>query len=439
MKRSIDKYLLAWSQQNKFKPLILRGARQVGKTFAVRELAKNFDNFVEVNFELNPELKNIFSYNLDPNRIITAISAAKLQPITPGKTLLFLDEIQSEPQAILALRYFYEMIPNLHVIAAGSLLDFAIESVGVPVGRVDFLHMYPLSFLEFLYALNADLLIEQISIHNPTLPIDNVLHTELLRYLSQYFAIGGMPEAVDSWSKEKDPLRCFNIHQSLIKSYKQDFNKYAKKYQIPYLNILLQDIPRQISKKFKYSSVPGEFRKRELSPALELLTTAGIVHKVYHTDAHGVPLGAQIDPENFKTVFLDIALTQSILGLNTAEWLVDPMQQFVNKGEIVEAFVGQEIIAYSNPVQDQNLYYWQSQKRGHEAEIDYVTTKNNCVVPVEVKSGQGNTLKSIYSFLEKHPDSKFGIKFSTQNYSEFEKIQSWPLYAIFMALKNEVF
>ena len=434
LERFIDKELLNWSKQKRFKPLLLRGARQVGKTFTVRKLAKNFDNFIEINFESKPEFREIFKPNLDAHRIARAISGITLEKIVPGKTLLFFDEIQAEPQAILALRYFYEMIPDLHLIAAGSLLDFAIESVGIPVGRVEFLYMYPLSFIEFLNAMGATILTNEILNHKVEIPMENAVHLELLRYVAQYLAIGGMPEAVYSWVTEKDPLICFKIHQTLINSYKQDFSKYAKKFQIKYLDILLRDIPRQVGKKFKFSSVPGEFRKRELYPCLELLATAGIIHKVYCTDAQGLPLGAQIDPDN-KLVFLDIALTQSILGLNTAEWLLNPDKQFVNKGEIVEAFVGQELMAYSNSIQKDDLYYWRNQKRGAEAEVDYVINLKQNLVPVEVKSGTGNTLKSMHQFLEKHPDSKFGIKFSTQNYNKFENVLSYPLYAILTAIK----
>ncbi|OGB83542.1 hypothetical protein A3F66_05945 [candidate division TM6 bacterium RIFCSPHIGHO2_12_FULL_32_22] len=438
MKRFIDHYLKEWKEQSGFRPLLLRGARQVGKTYAVRELGKQFDNIVELNLELNPELKAIFKHNLDPHRIIREISSVKFQQIVPGKTLLFFDEIQAEPQAVTALRYFYEMIPDLHVIAAGSLLDFAIEQVGIPVGRVEFLYMYPLSFLEFLYASGANLIIKEILKHDIKEPISEIIHSELLRYISEYLAIGGMPEVVNSWSKEKNPLKCFAIHQRLVDSYKYDFTKYAKKFQIKYLDILLPEIPRQMGKKFKYSAVEGDFRKRELSPCLDLLVTAGVINKVYHTAAQGLPLGAQVHPDDFKIIFLDVALAQSLLGLNLGEWLIDPDQQFVNKGEIVEAFIGQEILAYSNPIQKKQLYYWLRAERTSQAEVDYITNIKQDIIPIEVKSGAGSTLKSMRIFLETHELSKTGIRFSTQNYSAYENIFSYPLYAVCSALKSEI-
>lgn len=438
MKRFIDHYLKQWKEQKGFKPLLLRGARQVGKTYAVRELGKQFDNFVELNLELNPELAAVFKSNLDAHRIIRTIASLKHQEIVPGKTLLFLDEIQAEPQAILALRYFYEMIPDLHVIAAGSLLDFAIEQVGVPVGRIEFLYMYPLSFLEFLYALGANLLIQEILDHNVTSPMDEIIHTELLKYVAEYLAIGGMPEVVNSWSTEKNPLQCFAIHQRLIESYTFDFVKYAKKFQVKYLDILLPEIPRQLGKKFKYSAIEGDFRKRELSPCLDLLVTAGVVNKIYHTAAQGIPLGAQVDPSDFKVIFLDIALAQTLLGLNVGEWFLNPEQQFVNKGEIVEAFIGQEMLAHSDPVQKKQLYYWLRSERTAQAEVDYVTNIKQNVVPIEVKSGAGSTLKSMRIFLETHTASKMGIRFSTQNYSIYENIHSYPLYAVSTAFKSNL-
>jgi predicted AAA+ superfamily ATPase len=250
-------------------------------------------------------------------------------------------------------------------------------------------------------------------------------------------AIGGMPEAVYTWAQEKNALKCFKVQQTLINSYRQDFNKYAKTAQIKYLDILLDNIPLQLGKKFKYSAIPGEFRKRELAPCIDLLATAGVIHKVYDTAAQGVPLGAQIDPDSFKIIFLDVALAQVILGLDITEWLLSTEQPWVNKGEIVEAFVGQELLAYSRPLQKQQLYYWTRNERTAQAEVDYVTTIKQDIIPIEVKSGAGSTLKSMHIFLENHQHSPFGIRFSTQNYSVYENIYSYPLYAISIAIKSE--
>jgi hypothetical protein len=437
MKRFIDAHLLAWSQQKGFKPLLLRGARQVGKTYAVRTLGKRFDTFIEINLEVNPKAREMFTQDLYPQRIIQEIAYLTKQEIVPGKTLLFFDEVQAEPKAIQALRYFYEMMPELHVVAAGSLLDFAIESVGLPVGRVEFLYMYPLSFFEFIDALGESILLKALINHDASQPISTIAHDRLLQLVKEFLAIGGMPEAVSVWAQEKNALRCFKIHQSLIGSYRQDFNKYAKKNQIKYLDILFDAIPLQLGKKFKYSDIPGEFRKRELAPCIDLLATAGVIHKVYDTAAQGLPLGAQIDPDAFKLIFLDVALAQAVLGLDSTEWLLSAEQPWVNKGEIVEAFVGQELLAYSSPLQKQSLYYWLRNERTAQAEVDYVAVIKQAIVPIEVKSGAGSTLKSMHIFLEKHPKSLFGIRFSTQNYSVYETIYSYPLYAIGVALQSD--
>ncbi|MCL4380446.1 DUF4143 domain-containing protein [Candidatus Dependentiae bacterium] len=437
MKRLIDHQLYTWSQQKRFKPLLLRGARQVGKTYAVRELGKKFDIFIEINLEIDSRARNIFTTDLYPHRIMQDITYLTKQEIIPGKTLLFFDEIQAEPKALQALRYFYEIIPELHIVAAGSLLDFAIESVGVPVGRVEFLYMYPLSFIEFIHALGESLLLQAILEHPVEHPISAVAHTQLLQLIKEYLAIGGMPEVVNLWAQEKNASACFKIQQALIRAYKQDFNKYAKKNQIKYLDVLFDNIPRQLGKKFKYSAIPGEFRKRELAPCIDFLATAGVIHTVYHTAAQGLPLGAQIDPDEFKIIFLDVALAQVALGLDITEWLLSTEQSWINKGEIVEAFIGQELLTYAQPEQKQQLYYWIRSERTAQAEVDYITTIKQNIIPIEVKSGPGSTLKSMHIFLEKHPTSPFGIRFSIHNYSVYANIYSYPLYAVSRAIGSE--
>ncbi|CAN5425958.1 ATP-binding protein [soil metagenome] len=429
MKRLIDYYLCKWKVNPLRQPLLLRGARQVGKTYAVRELGKTFSSFVEINFESNKRLKTIFDQDLDPHRILRDISVITDMPIVPGQTLLFFDEIQTAPEGILALRYFYEIMPQLHIIAAGSLLDFAIEKVGVPVGRVQFLYMYPMSFIEFLSAVEHPMIIKEILSHSIENKISEIVHDKIFSLLSQYLAVGGMPQAVSCWKNMLNLHACSQIPQSLVAAYQYDFVKYGKSHQIKYLDLLFSHIPQQLGKKFKYSQV-GDFRKRELEPCVDLLVTAGVVHRVTHSDAHGIPLGAQADTRSFKLLFLDVGLSQFILDLKTGNWLLNPLQEFVNKGLLVEAFVGQELIVYEHPMKKAHLYYWKRDARGSEAEVDYVLQHERQIIPIEVKSGKGNTLRSMQLFLENHPNSLYGIRFSTNNYSTYEKIHSYPLYAI---------
>ena len=430
MKRLINTELIAWKDVKFRKPLLLRGARQVGKTYVIRQLGKQFKSFVEINLELLPDACIIFEKDLDAKRIMRDLSLFVGKSIIPGETLLFIDEIQTSPKVITALRYFYEQVPGLHVVAAGSLLDFAIEQVGIPVGRVESLYLYPMSFVEFLLATENDILVQEILSHQEGVPITEPIHDKILSFLGEYIAVGGMPEVVKCWTMQKDPTRCFALHHSLIDTYRQDFAKYAKKNQIKYVDVVFNNIPQQLGKKFKYSNIEGEYRKRELAPSLDLLVAAGVVNKVTHSSGQGFPLGANADPKCFKIIFLDVALSQAMLGLNLEDWFLNPVKQFINKGEIVEALIGQELLAYANPHAKSQLYYWQRNAPSSTAEVDYLIQSGEQVIPIEVKSGDGKTLKSLHLFLETHPKSLFGLRFSTQNYSEHEKVKSFPLYAV---------
>ena len=430
MKRLINYDLSQWVVKSKRKPLIIRGARQIGKTHAVRELGKTFVNFVEINFEKTPELYQIFEKNLDPKRIITNLAVATGQKIIPEETLLFFDEIQACPRAIIALRYFYEEMPSLHVIAAGSLLEFAIEQVGVPVGRVAFCYMYPVSFMEYLAAQQNTLLFAAVLSQKISEPMPAAIHEKCMDLLGEYMLLGGMPEILNEWLNNKNILACTEIQHTIIDTYRNDFLKYAKKLQIKYVENLFDQIPHTLAALFKFGNVTGNYRKRELDPALGLLTKAGIVQKVFQTAANGIPLGAEANLERYKCLLLDVALVQSILGLELQDWLIDAKNAFVNKGPITEALVGQELLAYSPSFKRTNLYYWHRSKRGSSAEVDYVIQLDSNIVPVEVKSGKGSTLKSLYMFLEARRQTPFGLRFSVHNYSVIDKLHSYPLYAI---------
>ncbi len=415
---------------------MLRGARQVGKTHLIRQLGEHFEDFVEFNFEEKPALKTVFEKDLDPSRLIRELSLVAGKRIVPGKTLLFLDEIQNIPSAITSLRYFYEKLPEQHVLAAGSLLDFALEGLGVPVGRVSFFHLYPMSFVEFLTALKEDLLLEELLSHRPELPLAEAVHQKLLGLLGMFFAVGGMPEAVNCWLQTKDLEQCSKIQHDLIETYRQDFQKYARQYQWKYLHLLLDKIPLLAGKQFKFSQVSEVHRARDFSPCLDLLVKAKIAHTVYHTAGNGLPLGAEMNPKKFKVFFIDIALHQALLGLETKSWLLEPHAAFVNKGAIVESFIAQEILSYLPADHAQQLYYWHREVRASQAEVDFIIEKEGKVAPVEVKSGKSGRLKSLKMFLDFHPNSSFGIQFSAQNYSVFENIRSYPLYAVAAALRS---
>jgi predicted AAA+ superfamily ATPase len=255
------------------------------------------------------------------------------------------------------------------------------------------------------------------------------LHEKLLDVLGQYLAIGGMPEAVSEWVTTKTSREVKKVHADLIYTYQQDFGKYAHRHQIKYLNHLFARAIDQMSKKFMYSRV-GEYKKRELEPALELLETAGLLYPVVRSAGQGIPIGAQADLDDFKVIFLDVGVSQALLKLDITPWFIDPMTSFINKGELVEAFVGQEILAYSDPIAKGELFHWRRETRGSHAEVDYLVQIKDHVIPVEVKAGTSQIMKSMQLFLEGHPNSPYGIRFSSHNYCQMQTFCSYPLYAV---------
>ena len=418
-------------------PILIRGARQVGKTHVVRQLGADFDNFVEINLERQEQIAKLFEHDLDPKRIIRDLSVATKMEITPGKTLLFLDEVQQAPRVITALRYFYEELPELHVIAAGSLVDFAIEKVGVPVGRIAYLFMYPMSFIEFLVARGYQKLAINIVNQDIKIKISEVVHDLALRLLGEYMAIGGMPKAVSHWAENQDALASMQVLKNINSVYEDDFAKYAKKHEIKYVDLLFKKLPSVICEKFNYSKLSSDYRKRELAPAMQLLEKAGIINRIFHSHGNGIPLGAEVDYDTYKITALDVGLTQAILGLDLQDWFLDPSNAFVNKGRLTEAFIGQEFLAYASPHHKAQLYYWQRAKRGSNAEVDFLTVIKNQIIPIEVKSGYGSSLQSLRLFLKEHAQSNYGIRFSLYNHSVFDGIHSYPLYAVASSLANK--
>lgn len=436
MKRSVMEQLIKWKDNLDHKPLLIRGARQVGKSYLVQELGRGFTNFAELNFELNPDFISLFEDTIEPEVLVMRLSVALECRITAGETLLFLDEVQYCPRAITSLRYFYEKMPDLHVIAAGSLVDFALEETGIPVGRVRSLYLYPMSFHEFLVAYDERMLVDHLMQHDPGLPLPEAFHNKLLRLLGEYLAVGGMPEAVRSWLEHKQLDTVTRIHSDLIESFRQDFSKYVGRKQIRYVDTVFNSIPRLLGKKFVYQSVDREVRSRELKPALTLLAKAGIANIVTHSSANGIPLGAEATPSLFKVLFLDIGLAQTLLGLKRGAWILDTVQTIVNRGAIAEAFVGQELLAYNDPFSKHELYYWVREKTGANAEVDYITASNSQVIPIEVKSGKTGSLKSLQIFLSEKVQSPYGLHFSQRTFSSWRKIRSYPLYAVKLAVSG---
>lgn len=430
MERQIIKYLQDWANSEQHLPLLLRGARQVGKTFVVEQLAaRSFSQFININFELEPEYCDCFQ-SLQPRDIINAIQAISRQKITPGATLLFLDEIQNCPRAIMALRYFKEQMPDLHVIGAGSLLEFALNDTdfSMPVGRVQFIYLKPLSFHEFLKALGFDDLLEAVETCTIAKPLLPVLHQKLLTLTREYLISGGMPAAVQAYLQSGDFLQTQRMQTVILSTYRNDFGKYARLAQHKYLQTVFSRASGLISQQIKYNKVDPEMRSRDLKQAIVNLSQAGIVQTVYATAASGLPLSALIHEKKFKLLFLDVGLVVRNAGLGINE-LMNQELVLINQGAIAEQFVGQELLAYQDYYDEAKLYFWCRDVKGSLAEIDYVITVDSQIIPIEVKSGSTGRMKSLHMFLteKKLP---LGIRISQLPLQYKNKILSLPFYLI---------
>lgn len=430
IKRELFEHLLNWKKSSKRKPLILQGARQVGKSHLVRTLGESFEGYVELNFEELPSAGKYFEEDLTPSRIIRDLQAFLGKAIVPGKTLLFLDEVQDCPNAIMALRYFYEKMSDLHIIAAGSLLQFQLEAIGVPVGRVEILHVNPLSFYEFLGAIGKELLQEEISQNLLNGSLSDAAHKRLLEATSLYSLIGGMPEVVASYAAEEDLLATQRIQSQIINTYRQDFSKYASDNRLAHVRTVFDAVPRQLGNKFKYSNVDREARSSSISEALDLLVKAEVAKKIFHSSANGVPLGAERKIFDFKCAFVDIGLALRLLGLEYATVKQASALELVNHGALAEQFVAQELLAYRPPFDEPALYYWRREEKGSNAELDYVIEHGSKVIPIEVKAGATGRLRSLILFLSEKPQHKFGVRIYSGRYKDDGKILHLPLYGL---------
>lgn len=431
MRRAILSILKNWKSAKNRKVLILRGARQVGKTYIVRELAKDFDYFLEVNFEKDTDVKHFFEQNLDPVRICTNLSAYYGIPVTDGKTLLFFDEIQSCSKAIQSLRFFYESKPGLHVIAAGSLLEFALEDLtSWGVGRIRSLYMYPMSFDEFLLANNEDALIELKKNASELNPLNQAFHEKLKDYLKKFLIIGGMPEAIQAFISNKTDINAIqNILADITISYNDDFAKYKSRVSVLHIREVMESVVKQSGGKYIYSKAGQMLNSIQAKEAINLLEMAGLVYKVYHTPGEGIPLGAGANYKKFKTLLHDVGIFQQLSGLRLSKLLIANNVDMLNKGNIAETFAGLELIKYSDVHEKKQLYYWHREKRGSSAEVDYVIEMNGEAVPVEVKSGSTGKMQSMHRFLEEKK-TPWGIRLSLENFSAYDKIRVIPIYAV---------
>ena len=425
MNRSIEKKLIKWKDSARRKPLILRGARQVGKTWIVKKFGKdNFDDLVVVDFEKNKKAHAFFKDVLDPTTIIQDIEILLKTKVVPGKTLLFFDEIQSCPEAVISMRYFYEEMPKLHLIAAGSLLEFTLSKVSFPVGRVQHMNMYPMTFSEFLEAT------ENVTAHEivNSLPqkLPETTHNSILSELKKYFFTGGMPESVKAYAQTSSLVESFNVHDEIITSYKNDFVKYAANSSHECLEEVFTSTARNIGNQIYYSNLSNHFTNPTIKKAFDLLLKARVIKKVDSVGQLKFPLDIQTSSRKFKAVMLDIGLWQNLSGVTPEIQMAEPDLMNIYRGALAEQFVGQELTASIG----KDLMYWARQARSSNAEVDYVVSVEGKIYPVEVKSGSSGSLKSLHLALESFSDCEKGVVFSTREYSELtdQKLLFLPLY-----------
>jgi len=411
MYREASNYLLQWKNRKKRKPLVIRGARQVGKSYLVSMFAaENFPDFIEVNFEKNPEMTSLFQGDVE--RCIRLLELKFNRKIDVGNTLIFLDEIQAAPEVFAKLRYFYEDIPKLHIIAAGSLLEFLLEkhTFSMPVGRIEYLHLGPMTFEEFLVANGNAMLVDFIDNFSFQEKVPDSVHTDLTALYKTYLIVGGMPEAVSTFVDTRSYHEVDVVKESILQTYEDDFNKYGLRVNSRRLLKVFRKIPHMVGQKFKYVHVDKNDRAKNIADALHLLELARIAFPVKHSGCNGIPLGAQVNDKKFKVLFLDIGLMTSACGLNMLDIETTEDVMLVNSGGLCEQFVGQHLLYMNEYYKKPELFYWVREAKSSSAEVDYVISQGTVIIPVEVKAGKTGRLKSLHQFIkEKGTDLAFRI------------------------------
>jgi predicted AAA+ superfamily ATPase len=344
--------------------------------------------------------------------------------IIPGKTLLFFDEIQACPRAIMALRYFYEQMPELHVVAAGSLLEFAFGEISIPVGRVQYLQLYPMTFYEYLLAMNKEPMAEQVLI--PPAKVDVPIQKIILQELRNYFFIGGMPECVKTYRDSTSMVEVFKVQSEVLDSYRADFSKYKPSIDVTCLDAVFLGAAKNIGEQLKYTRLNDGHSGQMNRKAFDMLAKAKVIHKIPSCDPSGLPLGATANPKRFKAAMLDIGLLQRLCQVPAELELKQDNLLAMYRGILAEQFVAQELLAWYGS----ELFYWARDVRGSNAEIDYLVVYEGNIYPVEVKSGTGGSLRSLHLMLEKYPNCHKGLVLYGGTYSELsdQKLIFMPLY-----------
>jgi predicted AAA+ superfamily ATPase len=428
MKRDIYNRLLEWKSSGRRKPLLLHGARQTGKTYILRKFGgQEYENVIYCNFEENPELDQFFQPNLEPKRILSDLSLFMNQSIRPELDLVIFDEVQASNGALNSLKYFEEQETSYHIAAAGSLLGIKLSTPGsFPVGKVKFMHLYPMTFPEFLDATEDSRyrrLLESIEAFEP---LTEAFHEHLIALLSQYYLIGGMPEVVKYFVETEDAIKAREIQQEIIKSYILDFAKHAPANDIPKLSLIWESIPKHLArenKKFVFSAVKKGARSREYENALIWLEDAGLIYRAFAVETARHPVKHYADTSCFKVYSLDVGLLGAMAG-SPVELLVQGDRLFNEyEGSFVENFVAQQLVSLFQP----SLYYWRG--KGGKAELDFLFEAEGNVYPLEVKSGINPKSKSLRSYDMQYSPARLA-RTNLLNLKKDGKVCNFPLYAV---------
>ena len=426
MKRLAYEGLLKWKSKQNRKPLLIKGARQVGKTWLMKEFGKNeYESVAYINFEKATQLANLFEADFDIPRILRSVQLITGIVPKPGETLIIFDEIQSVKRGLLSLKYFYEDAPEYHIIAAGSLLGLSIhKDDSFPVGKVDFLELYPLSYEEFIVALGKNSLLD--ALHRRDWELTKAFKSNYIELLKQYYYIGGMPEVVKSFIQNNDYNEVREIQNSILESYNNDFSKHSPIEIVPRIKMIWNSIPSQLAKenrKFIYGAVKSGGRAKEFEVAIMWLEDAGLIHKISRVSNASLPLEGFVDIGAFKLFMVDIGLLGAKSGLD-AKTIIEGNTIFGQyKGALTEQYVLQQLKCSTGI----EIYYWSSEQG--IAEIDFLIQTGGKVIPVEVKAQENLKAKSLKSFRDKfHPE--LSLRTSMSDFREEETLTNLPLYGI---------
>ncbi len=397
MKRFASKDLRDWVNKPRRKPLLLRGARQVGKTWLVEELGKQvFENYLKIDFEENPGFRSLFDGHLDPQSICSELEIRTGIDVIEKKTLLFFDEIQACPRAIMGLRYFFEKMPDLHVVAAGSLLEFVFSEISFPVGRIQIMEIQPMNFSEFLLALGYTK--AGVLCNSPIGAVSKSTHEFLIEQLRVYWLVGGMPECIDEYIKSKSMKSATEVQDEIIETYQMDFNKYKPQTDLNCLKAVFSSLAARVGSQIKYTGLANDFTIPTIKKAFESIKLARIATKIKAVSSPALPMEFQASEKKFKSLFLDIGLMNRTIGLEYNQAFTHSNLLAIYKGQLAEQFVGQEFEAKDR----KQLYYWARDAKNSNAEIDFLYFQDGEFIPVEVKNGPSGKLRSLHLYRKQY-------------------------------------